>query len=244
MHFLLPLSLSAIFCVCAELPRFISPASHTQWMLGSIQTIEFTAPEWKSWRMDIWQNWKGGGGATPSLTSICRQTVGRQAPTRFNWTVQTYDLDYSDSPSFSFWLQDVHNGSARAISPAFNISSDGIPTSASSTETVSSVTVTVTATPPIPTCKTNGSKGLSVDAAAGLGVGAALGSLILVGIPAVLILKRKRSGTKLDEARQWPAPVSVDANQTNGFVSQTNTISTAPRELSIAPYRPPVELNS
>ncbi|KAI1275977.1 hypothetical protein F5Y07DRAFT_145904 [Xylaria sp. FL0933] len=190
-------------------------AGDSQWPLGSTQVVAFSTP-WTEYRLEFWQEDLPGGSAQRSSQFIYNQTAGKEFPQSFQWTVQTYEFQLSHSPVFFFWLFDNTNSSNQQSSAYFNItiqgasslgtSSSPTPTQSStltassstapSTPTFTNVSSVHTSSMPTPTHSgtTEASKGLSTGAKAGIGVGAALGGLLVLGIASILFLKRRSGG--------------------------------------------------
>ncbi|KAI0545826.1 hypothetical protein F4679DRAFT_559906 [Xylaria curta] len=198
---------------------FISPAyqhstgtgkygADSQWSLGSTQVVAFSTT-WDEYRLEFWQQ-DLASGAKKSSKFNYTQKAGQNTPQSFQWTVQTYELQLSNSPVFFFWLHNNDNSSLQQTSAYFNItidgtsstlasSSSGLTTSSvstGSTTTSSVLSSAFTSTTPIssPSGTPDTSKGLSAGAAAGVGVGAALGG-ILLGVAGLLYWKRNRLRT-------------------------------------------------
>ncbi|KAI8954003.1 hypothetical protein F4801DRAFT_576019 [Xylaria longipes] len=192
---------SHLLAQAAQEPSFISPkwqdttstapfAANGQWPLGSSQTVAFSAP-WESYRIEFWQGILSGG-ARKSDQLVYNQSEGETLHQSFYWTVQTYDLQLSQSPVFFFWLFDNNNSSNQQSSANFNItldttstSSSAVTNSLSSSSGVSSSTTTAATTTTLgfssgPPSATPVSTGLSTGAAAGIGVGASLGGIIVM----------------------------------------------------------------
>ncbi|KAI1752797.1 hypothetical protein F4782DRAFT_530283 [Xylaria castorea] len=196
----------------------VAYGANSRWPLGSTQIVAFSTT-WNEYRLEFWQQ-DLVSGARKSSKFNYTQTAGNELPQSFQWTVQTYELQLSNSPIFFFWLYNNDNSSLQQSSAYFNITIDGISsasaspssglTSMSSVLTGSTTTSNVlssasTSTTPIssPSSTPDTSKGLSTGAAAGIGVGAALGG-ILLGITGLLYWKRKRPRTGRQRRSELP----------------------------------------
>ncbi|KAI1739224.1 hypothetical protein F4680DRAFT_423189 [Xylaria scruposa] len=211
---------------------FISPAyqrstgtgkygADSQWSLGSTQIVAFSTI-WDEYKLEFWQQDLASGAKKSSKFSYT-QTAGQNTPQSFQWTVQTYEFQLSNSPVFFFWLRNSDNSSLQQSSAYFNITIDGTSSSSSgltslstslststvligSTSTSNVLSSAFTSTTPIssPSGTPDTSKGLSAGAAAGVGVGAALGG-ILLGVAGLLYWKRNRSRTGQQRRSELPA---------------------------------------
>ncbi|KAH8166342.1 hypothetical protein CIB48_g1900 [Xylaria polymorpha] len=249
----------------AQTPAFISPqwqdttskapfAANSLWPLGSSQIVAFTAP-WDSYRIEFWQGILSGG-ARKSQQLVYNQSEGETLPQSFYWTVQTYDLQLSQSPVFFFWLFDNNNSSNQQSSANFNITIDTASPSSSSalallpsTSSVSSsTTVAATTTTPgtlsssSPPGATDISTGLSRGAAAGIGVGAALGGVIIVAAAAFLFWRRRQQGRPELPGSELPGSEptasSFDSLETAAALP---TDGYYPKPVEAAGYEQPVE---
>ncbi|KAI1186446.1 hypothetical protein F5B17DRAFT_403690 [Nemania serpens] len=191
-------------------------AGNPQWPLGSSQLVAFQAT-WDDYRIELWQQ-KLQGGAASLSSSLVYENRGEDLPQSFRWTVQTYELQLSDSPIFLFWLHD-NNSSAQQTSAYFNItieassatptasSTDGRSsvTSASTVSTTPSTSATLTATQP-PGPSSSGviatTKGLSTGAAAGIGVGVALGLLLVASIVGFACFRKRKQRQEQQQQQQ------------------------------------------
>ncbi|KAI0444995.1 hypothetical protein F4803DRAFT_210565 [Xylaria telfairii] len=240
----------------AQKAAFVSPqwqdttskapfAANGVWPLGSSQIIAFTAP-WDSYRIEFWQGILSGG-ARKSHQLVYNQSEGQTLPQSFYWTVQTYDLQLSQSPVFFFWLYDNNNSSNQQSSPNFNITLDTTSLSSSSSSTAllpttssvsSGTTSAATQTTPgaispsTPPQATDISTGLSRGAAAGIGVGAALGGAIIVAAAALLFWKRRQRRRSEPTASSSDPPETADAVPVGGYY---------PKPVEAASYEWPVE---
>ncbi|KAI1202481.1 hypothetical protein F5X97DRAFT_319167 [Nemania serpens] len=185
-------------------------AGNPQWPLGSSQLVVFQTT-WDDYRIEFWQQKLQGGGARLS-SNLVYKNRGENLPQSFRWTVQTYELQLSDSPIFFFWLHD-NKSSAQQTSAYFNITietSSADPT-ASPTDSRSSITSTPTASlipstsaslTGVPSPGSSSSrgiatiKGLSTGAAAGIGVAVALGVIILAVVAGFVCFRRRRQRQK------------------------------------------------
>ncbi|KAI0481758.1 hypothetical protein F4859DRAFT_433689 [Xylaria cf. heliscus] len=244
--------LSSYIAVRAQKPSFISPqwqdttskapfAGNSRWPLGSSQIIAFTSP-WESYRIEFWQGILSGG-ARKSKQLVYNQSKGETLPQSFYWTVQTYDLQLEQSPVFFFWLFDNNNSTNQQSSANFNITIDTItsssrsspPSATTSSSSVSRSPSTTTTTPsgtPSPSSiaqsATPVSSGLSRSAAAGIGVGAALGGVIVVAGAVFLFwkMKRRRNQRKL----QGPGPTTFPSDSPGAAAVPTDGYYAKPVE--------------
>ncbi|KAI0534954.1 hypothetical protein GGR58DRAFT_480961 [Xylaria digitata] len=206
-------------------------AGNSQWPLGSTQVVAFWTP-WEEFRLEFWQQDLAGGARLSSQFSY-NQTADEHLPQSFQWTVQTYEFQLSNSPIFFFWLFNNANSSIQQSSAYFNITiGDTSSTSASPTSRLtplptsmpSSILTTSTTIPntlssastsstPISSSSgtTDVSEGLSAGAKAGIGVGASLGGILVLGITGFVCLKRKRLRS---ERQQYP---ELQASQPIGY---------------------------
>ncbi|KAI0970118.1 hypothetical protein F4678DRAFT_480799 [Xylaria arbuscula] len=226
MHFLavLLLSLCPITYTQGLGVGFISPvyqdttqtgqyAADNRWPLGSTQVVAFSTP-WEEYRVELWQQSLAGGSARRSSQFSYIQTAGQQIPQSFQWTVQTYELQLSNSPSSdtqqtsAYFNITIEENSPSSTSSSTTLAS--LPTSTRSGVLTASPPTTTTinssaSTPSTPTPTFTGtedaSTGISTGAKAGIGVGASLGGLLVLGIAGLLYLKKKR----LREERQQPS---------------------------------------
>ncbi|KAI0147218.1 hypothetical protein GGR57DRAFT_263567 [Xylariaceae sp. FL1272] len=91
------------------------------WSLGSSQLVGFVST-FDAYKIELWQQ-QFAGSAALADTLVYTQKKGEDKPQSFYWTVQTYELQLSDSPVFFFWLKDL-NSSAQQTSAYFNITVD------------------------------------------------------------------------------------------------------------------------
>ncbi|KAI0427218.1 hypothetical protein F5Y09DRAFT_316944 [Xylaria sp. FL1042] len=202
-------------------------AADSRWPLGSTQAVAFSTP-WTEYRVEFWQQELAGGSARQSSHLVYNQTAGEVLPQSFQWIVSTYEFDLSHSPVFFFWLFD-YNSDSQQSSAYFNITTEDTSSTTisssttlapSSTSTVSSITTASTTTSndisgvhtseismPTSSETADTSEGLSTGAKAGVGVGAALGGLLVFGIAGLLYLKRTRS------RGQWQQHAELQASQ-------------------------------
>lgn len=203
-------------------------AGNAQWPLGSSQLVAFQTT-WDDYRIELWQQKVQGGGARLSSNLVysrcniisemesrwCKVTDrvfienrGEDLSQNFRWTVQTYELQLSDSPVFFFWLHD-NKSSAQQTSAYFNITietSSATPTASSTTSHSSTTSVSITSTVPSTSATLTGipvpgssslggivtTKGLSTGAAVGIGVAVALGVIIVAIIAGFACFRRRR----------------------------------------------------
>ncbi|KAI1167408.1 hypothetical protein F5B18DRAFT_439259 [Nemania serpens] len=181
-------------------------AGNAQWPLGSSQLVAFQTT-WDDYRIELWQQKVQGGGARLS-SNLVYKNRGEDLSQNFRWTVQTYELQLSDSPVFFFWLHD-NKSSAQQTSAYFNITietSSATPTASSTTSHSSTTSVSITSTVPSTSATLTGipvpgssslggivtTKGLSTGAAVGIGVAVALGVIIVAIIAGFACFRRRR----------------------------------------------------
>ncbi|KAI1117025.1 hypothetical protein F5Y14DRAFT_448411 [Nemania sp. NC0429] len=208
-------------------------AGNSQWPLGSSQLVAFQTT-WDDYRIELWQQKLSGSGARSS-SSLVYKSRGEDLPQNFRWTVQTYELQFSDSPVFFFWLRD-NGSSAQQTSAYFNITietSSAAPTPSSSRDSRPSTTFTsansiipsTSATPtrrPLPSPSSLEEKattaGLSTGAAAGIGVAVALGVIIVATIVGFTYFRRRKRQQQLrkqnhqqhhQQQTEWQSPESI-----------------------------------
>ncbi|KAI1288912.1 hypothetical protein F5Y03DRAFT_378957 [Xylaria venustula] len=188
-------------------------AGDYRWPLGSTQVVAFSTP-WEEYRVEFWQQSLAGGSARRSSQFSYIQTAGQQIPQSFQWTVQTYELQLSNSPVFFFWLFNTTDLSkTQQASAYFNITIDedtpssktfsttltslptsmlsGVLTASPTTPTNSSASTSSTPTPTFSDTE-DASTGISTGAKAGIGLGASLGGLLVLVIAGLLYLKKNR----------------------------------------------------
>ncbi|GAP87483.1 hypothetical protein SAMD00023353_2600690 [Rosellinia necatrix] len=264
---LLVLLFTALLQVRAQ-NRFISPKYHSvpapgkyagvsRWPLGSSQLIAFQA-SWDEYTIELWQQNLGGSGASLSSTLVYSQGDGDDLAQSFYWTVQTYDLQLSDSPVFFFWLRDSQS-EAQQTSAYFNItintpSSSTTPTATLTTNVNSSPTSSPTLSSTIASTVPSGitdspetssggkaAPGLSTGAAAGVGVAVSLGVIALASAIAFAYFRRRRRQLKqqpqveLQGGAQGPGPISFtyDPPKTASIPGYGQSLAGTPRyELS------------
>ncbi|KAI1497591.1 hypothetical protein F5X99DRAFT_396307 [Biscogniauxia marginata] len=186
-------------------------AANSIWPLGSSQIVAFNS-NWDEYRIELWQQSLASDSATLSTNLVYNQISGEDLPQSFYWTVQTYELQFSDSPVFFFWLRD-NNSEDQQTSALFNITID-LASGTSNTVVVSTTiaptsttrnsthgmtaasTVHATSKPSSETEESSGgdSGGLSGGATAGIGVGVSMATISVIGLAGFLFYKwRKRN---------------------------------------------------
>lgn len=198
---------------------------NSRYVIGETRRIKFTTT-FRDYTINLWQQSLTQSAATkgPAIFSVSRLTscfpiinqlltlpqkgVPDGAVTEFDWLVQLYQFDLSDSNVFFLWLNSSSDSSLLFSSHYFNItdqtSTSSTPTPSSSTASKSSLTLTrpsttspspsstTSPTPPsTPTPTLPPPNVLSTGAQAGIGVGAALAGLAAI-IIAVVFYRRSR----------------------------------------------------
>ncbi|KAI1162267.1 hypothetical protein F5B18DRAFT_625260 [Nemania serpens] len=177
---------------------------NSRYVIGETRRIKFTTT-FRDYTINLWQQSLTQSAATkgPAIFSVPDGAV-----TEFDWLVQLYQFDLSDSNVFFLWLNSSSDSSLLFSSHYFNItdqtSTSSTPTPSSSTASKSSLTLTrpsttspspsstTSPTPPsTPTPTLPPPNVLSTGAQAGIGVGAALAGLAAI-IIAVVFYRRSR----------------------------------------------------
>ncbi|KAI5920284.1 hypothetical protein F4810DRAFT_683371 [Camillea tinctor] len=263
MHIIL-LPFVLLLSVASAQNGFISPkyqattqpgrySGNSVWELGSSQIVAFQST-WDEYRIELWQQSLSSDSAILSSTLVYNQNAGEALPQSFYWTVQTYNLELSNSPVFFFWLRD-NDSDDQQSSALFNITVDSTSSSSSSSSTILSTnipisttvnttrettspagTVTPTSNPSSTTTSEGGSNSLSTGATAGISVGVSLATILFLAIAALVFYRRwKRRGAGISNTRaaedseqnKSEPIVEVEARQTQPNVIVYNQISPA-----------------
>ncbi|KAK3695096.1 hypothetical protein B0T22DRAFT_93207 [Podospora appendiculata] len=215
MRFATALLVAKLVPVALAASGFISPQVGSVYVIGETQRIKFTT-DFTNYTIALWQQAPAGGSANlgPVIfrESCVHYCLVEMDITGFDWVVQTYNLDFSFSNKFFFWLfegdskkqgdQAAPNRSsayvlfkqADTVSSSSSTSSTQTSTTSTSTSTSTSTTASSTGSTSSPTASPGagstgnenagqGSSGLSVGAQAGIAVGASL-----AGIAAIVAL--------------------------------------------------------
>ncbi|KAI0405463.1 hypothetical protein F4802DRAFT_597292 [Xylaria palmicola] len=212
-------------------------AGDSRWPLGSSQLIAFQST-WAEYRIELWQQSLKGGAAMLSSNLVYNQSAGKDLPQSFFWTVQTYELQLSDAPIFFFWLRD-NNSKAQQSSAYFNITIDAATSSATTTAAeTKSISSTVPTSTPSSTTSTNGSPQpisttppgsvdqsegrsttgrLSTGAQAGIGVGAALGGILVIAFAGFVYFRGNRQKQQVQQQQQQEQQASFQWSEPTAF---------------------------
>ncbi|KAI1099767.1 hypothetical protein F4804DRAFT_349115 [Jackrogersella minutella] len=170
------------------------PAERVMWRIGEVQTIEFKTT-FTEFSIALWQEVPEGGSA--NLGPVVFETTNNAAA-KFDWIVQQYDFNLTNSNVFFFWMFEGasslqgNQSSPRMSSPYFNVtderpasnSSTAIPTATSNIPTTGIISHPTNTFEPVQNSQQcsdrEGSTGISVGAKAGIGISVTIAGLIAI----------------------------------------------------------------
>ncbi|KAK8128279.1 hypothetical protein PG984_009387 [Apiospora sp. TS-2023a] len=190
------------------------------WRVGESRTVVFDTP-WTEFSVELWQSvgvehvnhtvhgalYQHPGDADLSALEL----PGQDLPMCFNWTVESYGLELSNSNMFFFWLRDPSDATRSVTSPYFNMTTD--PSASTNNKFLSFASLEVSlGTPTVPPMRTTptttailpasppaqgGDGRISLAVQVGIGVGISVGAICSFVCAAIICVQlRKKASLK------------------------------------------------